>query len=131
MANYNGAVASLTLNGSTVSQTLGTTAIQYVGVTYAFPSKYFSTGQYGLVCTQGVSGTISVKIFGGVGGATYVIAQRDSVTAAGSFPIPLLLYGNSGNPVNMGVPRPSWVGFSATGNIAAFTASVFFAGEYN
>jgi hypothetical protein len=130
MANYNGLIANLTLNGSTVSQTLGTTEVRFVGCTNAVPGKFFNFGQFGLVCTQGVSGVISVKIFGGVGGATYVIAQRDAI-AVGSFPIPILLYGNSGLPTNQGIPRPYAVGFSATGGIGGFTASVFFAGEYN
>lgn len=132
MANYNGLICSLTLNGSTLTQTLGTTEVRFVGCTNAVPGKFFSFGQFALTCTQGVSGTISVKIFGGVGGATYLIAQRDAVTAVGSFPIPLINYvGISGTVQNQGIPRPYTVGFSATGNIAGFTANVYFAGDYN
>lgn len=131
MANYNGLICSLVRDGSTVSQTIAGASTVFVGCTNAVPGKFFNFGQFALVCTQGVSGTFSVKIFGGVGGATYLIAQRDGVNAVGSFPIPLINYvGISGTVQNQGIPRPYLVGFSAT-NVIGVTAAVYFAGEYN
>lgn len=128
MANYNGLVASLTKDGSTVSQTL--TGISSVTVVAAVPNKFFKHGQFGIVCTQGVSGNFSVNIIGAVGGATYIIAGRTSISAVGSYPVPLILYGNSGTPTNIGIPRPYQVQFQSNAAPAGFTASVYLAGDY-
>jgi hypothetical protein len=132
MANYNGLVASLTLNGSTVSQTLGTTAVSKAVIVAAVPNKYFSSGQFAVQATQGVSGGFAVVIVGAVGGATYIIAGRTNITAAGGWPVPPVLYvGTSGSIPHLGFPRPSYVSFEGTGTIAGFTAGVFLAGEYD
>jgi hypothetical protein len=132
MANYNGLVASSSLNGSTVSQTLATGAQQNVPPVAAVPNKFFSDGQFA-IAVSGISGLIGVQVIGAVGGATYVIAGRTNISAAGGFPIPMVTYiGTSGTPINVGIPRPAYVSFQAgvTGAIGV-TASVFFAGEYN
>jgi hypothetical protein len=123
MANWNGLVASLAK--------ASLTGVSSVGVNQAFPSKFFENGQFAALLT-GVSGVIAINVIGSVGGATFTVAGRTNISAAGSFPIPLLIYGFSGNPVNQGIPRPYSVDFasaSALGN--SFTASVFFAGAYN
>jgi hypothetical protein len=135
MANYNGLICSLAFTGAQGVTTLqGGASTMFTGCTNAVPAKFFNFGQFALTTTQGVSGTFSVKIFGGVGGATYLIAQRDAVSTVGSFPIPLVSYvGVSGAVQNQGIPRPYAVGFSSASgaNPIGYTANVFFAGEYN
>jgi hypothetical protein len=135
MANYNGLVAQIALNGSTTSQVMGSTAVTYVGVTYSVPAKFFNSGQFGLQVI-GISGTIGIQIVGAVGGATYVIAGRTNINAAGGYPVPLVVYvGTSGavTNVNAGIPRPAYVAFGAAGLTATIgvTANVFMAAEYN
>ena len=135
MANYNGLVAQIALNGSTASQVMGSTAVTYVGVTYSVPAKFFSSGQFGLQVI-GISGTIGIQIVGAVGGATFVIAGRTSINAAGGFPVPMIAYVGSSGTIPLpspGIPRPAYVAFQAAGLTAAIgvTASVFLAAEYN
>lgn len=136
MASYNGLIATTALNGSTVSQTMGNTGQQTAVIVRAVPAKFFSFGQFA-VNVAGISGTVGVQVIGAVGGATYAIAGRTNISASGSFPVPLIAYvGTSGAVQNFGVPRPSlvvWQGAGVGGatNFIGFTASVFFAGEYN
>lgn len=124
MANWNGLVASLAK--------ASLTGVSFVVTNTEFPSKYFENGQFAVKVGAGHSGTIGINVIGSVGGATFAIAGRTNITAAGSFPVPLYLYGVSGNPVNQGIPRPAGVQFesaAALGN--SFNCSVFFAGAYN
>jgi hypothetical protein len=135
MGSYNGLVAQIALNGSTVSQVMGSTGVTYIGVTYSVPAKFFIAGQFGLQVT-GISGTIGVQIVGAVGGATYVIAGRTNISATGGYPVPLVVYvGTSGAVTNVdaGIPRPAYVAFGAAGLTATIgvTASVFLCAEYN
>jgi hypothetical protein len=134
MASYNGLICSKTLDGSTASQVLGSSGVAYVGVTHSVPAKFFSSGQFGIQ-VSGVSGRFGVEIVGAVGGATWIIAGRTAITAVGGFPIPFLNYTGASDSVaaiQKGIPRPAYVAFGAgaTGTVG-FTASVFFAGEYN
>lgn len=132
MASYNGLVATTIVAGNTAFAS-GTSTF---GVTYAFPAKFFSHGQFATQIT-GISGTVGVQIIGAVGGATFAIAGRTNVSATGNFPIPMITYvGSSGTFQNVGIPRPSAVvwqgaGLGGTTNQIGITASVFFAGEYN
>ena len=136
MANYNGLVASITLNGSTVSQTMGNTGQQTGAIVSTVPNKFFTDGQFA-ISVRGISGTIGVQVIGAVGGATYAIAGRTNISASGGFPVPLIVYvGTSGTPTNFGIPRPALVviqgaGVGGTTNFIGFTASVFLAAEYN
>ena len=132
MGSYNGLVASKTLDGSTVSQTLGVTAFAYVTAANAVPMKFFPFGQFAVQTKNGVSGTIGVYVVGSVGGATYIIAGRSNITAVGGFPVPLYNYvGLSGSVTNSGIPRPAYVQFANHGAaVAGFTASVSLAAEY-
>ena len=136
MASYNGLVSTLTLNGSTVSQTMGNTGQLVGAIVASVPSKFFPHGQFA-INVAGISGTVGVQILGGVGGATYVIAGRTNISAAGGFPIPLITYvGTSGTFQNIGIPRPYSVviqgaGVGGTTNFIGFTTSVFLAAEYN
>jgi hypothetical protein len=132
MSNWNGFVSSLTRNGSTVSQTMGATAVAYSQVADAVPGKYFSSGQFAVATTQGVSGAFFVNVVGAVGGATFVIAGRTAVNAVGGFPIPLILYvGSSGSVPNRGFPKPAYVQWGSAGAVIGFTAAVYLAGEYS
>ena len=136
MASYNGLVASLTLNGSTVSQTMGNTGQQTAAIVASVPAKFFPFGQFA-INVAGISGTVGVQVIGAVGGATYAIAGRTNISASGGFPVPLIAYvGTSGAPQNYGIPRPSLVviqgaGVGGTTNFIGYTASVFLAAEYN
>lgn len=128
MASYNGLVA-----GVTSITLLGGTSQHVAPVVAAVPAKFFSSGQFA-INVAGISGTIGVQVIGAVGGATFAIAGRTTISASGSFPVPLIKYvGTSGTNEIFGIPRPSAVVFQPTGQTATwgFTASVFFAGEYN
>lgn len=128
MANWNGLVASLTKDGSTVSATLS--GISFSRVNGEMPNKFFPHGQFAVVATQGVSGVFAVNVIGAVGGATFAIAGRTNISAVGSFPVPLTVYGNSGSQTDTGIPRPYGVQFESAKGVVGFTASVYFAGEY-
>ena len=136
MANYNGLVASITLNGSTVSQTMGNTGTQIAPPVAAVPAKFFSIGQFA-INIAGISGQIGVQVIGAIGGATFAIAGRSNISASGGFPIPLIRYvGTSGTMETIGIPRPSMVviqgaGVGGSTNFIGFTASVYLAAEYN
>lgn len=128
MANYNGLVA-----GVTSIVLLGGTSQHVAPVVASVPNKFFHSGQFA-INVAGISGTIGVQVIGAVGGATYVIAGRTSISASGGFPVPLIKYvGTSGTNEIFGIPRPSAVLFQTTGLTATwgFTASVFLAAEYN
>lgn len=133
MANYNGLVSSKTLDGSTVSQTLGTTAFTYTQIADAFPMKFFSAGQFAVQTKAGQSGTIGVYVVGAIGGATFLIAGRSGIATVGGWPMGIYNYtGLSGSVAITGIPRPAYVQWANHGAaFAGFTASVFFAGEYN
>jgi len=135
MSTYNGFISSLTLNGSTVSQTMGATPSNTV-IGTAVPNKYFANGQFAVQATQGVSGSFYVNVIGAVGGATYVIAGRTGINAVGGFPVPQFLYvGASGSITQVGIPRPAFVqwgsGTGSTSAVIGFTATLYFAGTYN
>jgi hypothetical protein len=124
MPSYNGLVASLTYNGSTVSQTLGATASAYVNAVDALPHKYVKTGIFAVNAKDGVSGGFGCQIVGGVGGATFVIAGITGIAAVGSSPMgttALALFG---------IPRPAYVKFEPIAGVAGFTASVYLTGDY-
>ena len=133
MSTYNGLVCTLA-RGFTAGNTL-LTGVTSVGVTYSVPAKFFDSGMFGILCTQGVSGSFGVQIIGGVGGSTFAIAGRTAITAAGSYPVPLIAYvGTSGVNNPLGFPRPYSVEFSTTGISSipvGFTATVFMCGDYD
>lgn len=128
MANYNGLLTSQTTTGNT--QTLTATPVD------AVPGKFFSSGYFAITCVDGVSGVFGVQIIGAIGAATYPIAGRTNISAAGSFPIPLIDYvGVSGSiSTNRGFPRPfsvEFVGVSiAATRAVGYTATVYVCGEY-
>ena len=136
MRVYNGPIISAkTYNGQTYSGVTGGSlagdSASYSTVLSAIPSNFFRYAQFMVKPTQGISGIIGCYVVGGVGGATYVIAGRSNITAIGSYPVPLWLYGHSGTPTNMLVPRPDYVQFwNHAANVACFTATVTMAGEY-
>lgn len=123
MASYNGFVSSITRNGSTTSQTIGTTAVVYTQVSDSVPQKYFKTGLFG-VLTNGVSGAYFVNVVCSVGGATFVAAGITAVNAAGS-----RIIGATGS-ASFGVPKPVYVQWGSAGAIVGVTASLYFAGDY-
>ena len=129
MSNYNGLVALLTKGGDAGVTTL-LTGVSFVTVTGSMPGKMFNHGQFAVTCTEGVSGTFAVNVFGAVGGATFIIAGCTNISDVGSFPVPLIVYGQSGNHTGTGVPRPIGVNFESAEDVAGFSASVFFAGDY-
>lgn len=124
MANYNGLISSITRDGSTASQVIGTTAVVYTQISDAVPGKYFNTGLFG-VLTSGVSGAYFVNVVCSVGGATFVAAGITAVNAAGS-----RIMGATGS-ASFGIPKPAYVQWGSAGAIVGVTASVYFAGDYN
>lgn len=125
MASWNGLVASIV--------NPGLSGTSHVSVNTVMPAKFFPHGQFAVSATEGVSGQFNVNVIGSIGGATFIIARRVGVAAIGSFPVSMRIYGESGSPIDMGVPRPIGVDFqNALGStaVAGFTASVYFAGEY-
>lgn len=126
MSNYNGLLASQTTTGDT--QSLTAEPVDTV------PGKFFSSGQFAITCTEGVSGAFGVEIHGAIGGATFVIAGRTNIDDVGSFPIPLITHGISGDHAPMGFPRPysvliTGVSIAAT-RAVGYTASIYMCGEY-
>jgi len=129
MASYNGLIAKLTKGGNQGVTTLlnGVSSMTVDSGVINMP-KYFSNGIFAVKTLSGVSGTFGVDIIGAVGDAQIVIAGRTAISAVGSFVVPSALGGTTWSGV--GFPRPTSVNFSGS-NVAGFTASVWFAGEYN
>lgn len=133
MACYNGLVATTNIAGTTGF--VGGTSL--FTVVAAVPAKFFQAGQFAVNVT-GISGNFGVQIFGGVGGATFLIAGRTNISATGGFPVPLVAYvGTSGAVQNFGIPRPTSIAWQGSGltvgttNQMGLTASVFLAADYN
>jgi len=126
MASFNGHVCSLTLNGSTVSQTLGATATQTVNADPAVPHKWFNNGVMGVRLITGISGALSVDVYGSIGGATFKIGGVTAITAVGNWLIGMTSISAAGN----GFPAPSKVIFGSADGVSGFTASVYLAGAY-
>lgn len=132
MPTYNGLLCSLTKDGAQGVTTF-LNGISTVFPVNAVPQKFFNHVELAIALFNGVSGGFTVSVVGAVGGATYIVAERQNLSAVGSFPIPLIVYGRSGSDPSLGIPRPWGVQFNApvTGQSnVGFTASVFIAGEY-
>lgn len=124
MGSYNATIASKTLNGSTVSQTLGATASTVVQISNEVPMKWFKHGLFSVLTTQGVSGGFGAQVIGFIGGASFVIAGVTAVTAVGT-----KLMGTSGSP-SFGFPRPAYIVIQPVAGVAGFTATFGLAGWY-
>lgn len=124
MATYNGYIASITRNGSTVSQTLGATASVVITVDSAVPQKWFKHGLFSVVSTQGVSGGFGAQVIGFVGGASFVIAGITAVTGVGS-----RIFGTTGG-ATFGYPRPAYIIIQPVAGVAGFTSTFGMGGWY-
>ena len=124
MASYNGLISSITRDGSTVSQTIGTTAVVYTQISASVPAKYFKTGLFGVRTVDGLSGAYFVNVVCSVGGATFLAAGITAVTALGS-----RIMGATGS-ASFGIPKPVYVQWGSAGAIVGVTASLYFAGDY-
>jgi hypothetical protein len=123
-SSYNGIIGSTSRNGTTVSQTLGSTARIILNVSDAVPMKWFKHGLFSMTLTQGVSGGIGATIIGFVGGASTVIAGVSAGTAVGS-----KIMGTTGS-ASFGFPRPAYIIIEPVAGVAGFTVSFGLAGWY-
>lgn len=123
MGTYNGLLATITQ-----PSIIG---VSFFAPVASVPQKFFEHVEFGVAVT-GISGKIAVDIIGAVGGATYIVAGRTNISAAGSYPIPLIVYGQSGNDPSVGSPRPYGVNVTSIGTTwsVGCTASVYMAGKY-
>ncbi len=134
MPTYNGLLFAKTYDGTTYSGstggTLGATAITYIPAESSVPAKGFKSGYIALNVSAGVSGGFYANIVGGVGGATFVIAGRTAITAAGVY-----IMGTTGIGAGAGVgpnpfPRPGYVQLGPVAGVAGFTAAFYLFGDY-
>jgi len=136
MPTWNGPLsAARVYNGQTYSGVTGGSlagdSCCYNTSSTEVPACFYRYAQFMVNVTQGISGIIGCYVVGGFAGATYIIAGRTKIDTIGSYPVPLWVYGHSGNPVNLLIPRPTYVQWkNHAANVACFTGTVLMAGEF-